>query len=104
MRRSGLAACSYFRFVTPDANPDTNLLHRTFVLATRLKTGTLFLRCTDEEAEQIRAAAKREHRTVSGYILHAVLNRIEAREQMLREAHNRAQSPKAPLPNIPRLV
>lgn len=36
----------------------------------------LLIRCTVEEAETIRDAAKRERRTVSGFILHAVMNRI----------------------------
>ncbi len=98
------ATRSRFRFVTLDANPDRRLLHRTSVPATRLKTGTLLLRCTDEEAEGIRHAAKSEQRTLSGYILNAVLSRIDAKEKLLREAGNRLESPKVPLPNTPRQV
>ncbi|MGE5207179.1 MAG: DUF1778 domain-containing protein [Chlamydiota bacterium] len=36
----------------------------------------LLVRCSEEEAEMIRDAAKRERRTISGFILNAVLNRI----------------------------
>jgi uncharacterized protein (DUF1778 family) len=36
----------------------------------------LLVRCSEEEAEAIREAAKRERRTISGFILNAVLNRI----------------------------
>src|SRR5262249_13685513 len=50
------------------------------------KKGTLFVRCSEEEAERIRHAAKAERCTLSGYILHAVLSRIEAKEKLLRES------------------
>ncbi len=36
----------------------------------------LLVRCSDEEAAAIRNAAKRERRTISGFVLNAVLNRI----------------------------
>lgn len=36
----------------------------------------LLVRCSEAEAEAIREAAKRERRTISGFILNAVLNRI----------------------------
>lgn len=42
----------------------------------------LLVRCTLEEAKAIRNAAKREHRTISGYILHAVMGRIGHQEKM----------------------
>jgi uncharacterized protein (DUF1778 family) len=42
----------------------------------------LLVRCSEEEAEAIRAAAKRERRTISGFILNAVLNRITHQKQM----------------------
>lgn len=32
----------------------------------------LLIRCSVEEAQQIRAAARREHRTVSGYVLNCL--------------------------------
>jgi hypothetical protein len=41
----------------------------------------LLIRCSKEEAEKIRAAAKRERRTLSGYIQHTVLNRIANQEK-----------------------
>jgi uncharacterized protein (DUF1778 family) len=76
-------------------------MHQRVVPTLRTKTGALFVRCSDEEAERIRHAAMSERRTVSGFILNAVLGRIEARDKLLRE-DNRVESPKAPLPNIPR--
>lgn len=42
----------------------------------------LLIRCSREEAEKIRAAAKSERRTVSGFVLHAVLNRIVNQEKL----------------------
>ncbi len=41
----------------------------------------LLIRCSQEEAEKIRAAAKRERRSLSGYVLHTVLNRITNQEK-----------------------
>jgi uncharacterized protein (DUF1778 family) len=43
----------------------------------------LLIRCSHEEAETIRAAAKAERRTLSGYVLNAVMNRI-ANQQSAR--------------------
>ncbi|HTM40618.1 MAG TPA: DUF1778 domain-containing protein [Terriglobales bacterium] len=45
----------------------------------------LLVRCSDEEAEIIREAAKRERRTISGFILNSVLNRI-ANQKKLEDA------------------
>jgi len=42
----------------------------------------LLVRCSEEEAEAIRDAAKRERRTISGFILNAVLNRIENQKKI----------------------
>jgi len=42
----------------------------------------LLIRCSKEEAEKIRAAAKRERRTLSGYVLHVILNRITIQEKL----------------------
>ncbi len=55
----------------------------------RTKKAALFVRCTEDEAARIRHAAKAERRTVSGYILNAVMNRIEQREKVLREAQRK---------------
>jgi uncharacterized protein (DUF1778 family) len=46
----------------------------------------LLIRCSCEEAEKIRDMAKRERRTVSGFVLHAVMNRIANQERVLRLA------------------
>ena len=51
----------------------------------RVKKAALFVRCTEEEAEKIRRTAKAERRTVSGFILNAVFNRIAVRERLLSE-------------------
>jgi uncharacterized protein (DUF1778 family) len=40
------------------------------------KKAALLVRCSKEEAEAIREAAQREHRTISAFILHALLGRI----------------------------
>ena len=45
----------------------------------------LLVRCSDEEAEIIRDAARRERRTISGFILNSVLNRI-ANQKKLEDA------------------
>ena len=41
----------------------------------------LILRCSRREAKVIRDTAKRERRTISGFILSAVMNHINAREK-----------------------
>ena len=43
----------------------------------------LLIRCGKEEAEKFRAAAMRERRTLSGYVLHVILNRIASQEETL---------------------
>lgn len=48
----------------------------------------LLVRCSEEEAEAIREAAHRERRTISGFILNAVLNRI-AHHKKLEQAWRR---------------
>ena len=45
----------------------------------------LLVRCSEEEAIAIREAAKRERRTISGFILNAVLNRI-ANQKRIEQA------------------
>ncbi len=47
------------------------------------KKTAILIRCTEEEAQQIRQAAAMERRTLSGYILNAVMNRIKIRSQMI---------------------
>ncbi len=59
------------------------------------KTRTAVLvRCTEEEAEAIRRAAKRERRSISGYILNAVMNRI-GNQATLQERLAKYEVPRA---------
>lgn len=69
----------------------------------RTRKGALFLRCSEEEAERIRSAARAERRNLSGYILNAVLSRIDAKEKLMREAPRRVETPKAPLADAARV-
>jgi hypothetical protein len=61
----------------------------------RIKKAALFVRCTEEEAERIRRTAKAERRTVSGFVLNAVFNRIAMRDRLLaeQEAESRSKNP-----------
>ncbi len=43
------------------------------------KKTAILVRCTNEEAELIRKAAAVERRTLSGFVLNAVMNRIRTR-------------------------
>jgi hypothetical protein len=40
------------------------------------KKTALLIYCEPEEAERVRLAAKRERRTISGYVMNAVMNRL----------------------------
>lgn len=42
----------------------------------------LLIRCTKEEATAIREAATLQRRTVSGFVLHAVMNRISVQRRL----------------------
>ncbi len=42
----------------------------------------LLIYCTREEAEQIRIAAKRERRTISGFVINAVMKRLAVQSQI----------------------
>lgn len=46
------------------------------------KRTALLIRCSREEADKIREMAQRERRTVSGYVLHAVISRIAIQERL----------------------
>ncbi len=46
------------------------------------KKTAILLRCTPEEAELIRRAAAHERRTLSGFILNAVMNRLRVRADL----------------------
>jgi uncharacterized protein (DUF1778 family) len=48
-----------------------------------MKRTALLLRCSEEEANLIRDAAKHERRTVSAYIVHAVMSRLRNREKLV---------------------
>ena len=47
-------------------------------MAKNSKRTALLIRCSVEEAEAIRLAAKRSGRTLSGYVLHCLRNRLKA--------------------------
>lgn len=55
------------------------------VIVPRNKKAAVFVRCTEEEAERIRHSARQERRTVSGFVLNAVFNRIAMRDRLLAE-------------------
>jgi len=52
------------------------------------KKTALLIYCTQEEAEKIRLAAKRERRTITGFVMNAVMSRfvIEGRIQERKQA------------------
>jgi len=59
------------------------------------KRTALLIRCSVEEAERIRSAAKKDGRTLSGYVLHCLHQRLELEGEMemklarLRNPHKR---------------
>jgi len=56
----------------------------------------LLIYCTRREAERIKAAAKRERRTITGFVMNAVMNRLGVMDSLQGrlEMQNRAQNPK----------
>ncbi len=63
------------------------------------KTRTaLLVRCSAEEAQTIREAARRERRTISGFVLNAVMNRITASRRVEQAMATTQQKP-GPVPN-----
>ena len=46
---------------------------------------SLLIRCSQQEAEMIRRAARLERRTISGFILNAVSSRLQALHRSLEE-------------------
>ena len=54
----------------------------------------LLIHCSQEEADRIREAAKRERRTISGFVMNAVMSRfeIESRLATRREAQRHAEA------------
>jgi hypothetical protein len=49
---------------------------------------TLLINCSVEEAHQIRAAAKKEDRTISAYLLRAVKTRLTIQAQLEERQQN----------------
>src|SRR5690242_13119882 len=47
-----------------------------------LPRSSLLVRCTEEEAAAIREAAKQERRTISSFIMHSVIGRIEHQKKI----------------------
>ena len=60
-----------------------------------VKRTAILLRCSEEEAQDIRNAARSEKRTISGFILNAVHNRLEARKR-IRERFEELSTSEAP--------
>ena len=60
-----------------------------------VKRTAILLRCSEEEAQDIRDAARSEKRTISGFILNAVHNRLEARKR-IRERFEELSTSEAP--------
>ena len=59
------------------------------------KRTTLLINLSVEEADQIRAAAKRQDRTISAYVLRAVMSRITIERDLAeREGQFYAKYPK----------
>jgi len=50
----------------------------------------LLIRCSVEEAQQIRAAARHQHRTVSGYILHCLQQKLEIEAAVQKKLASRS--------------
>jgi uncharacterized protein (DUF1778 family) len=49
------------------------------------KRTTLLINLSVEEANQIRKAARRQDRTISAYVVRAVMNRVRAEDQVLKQ-------------------
>ncbi len=50
---------------------------------------TLLINLSVEEADQIRAAAKKQDRTISSYVLRAVMNRIKIEDKVEKHVDNK---------------
>jgi len=50
----------------------------------RRKRAVLFIRCSTDEAQAIQEAARRERRTISAFVLHAVSTRLSMQEKIDR--------------------
>ncbi|HET7442524.1 MAG TPA: hypothetical protein VFJ47_14570 [Terriglobales bacterium] len=54
----------------------------------------LIIRCTRAEAQAIREVAKRERRTITGFVLHVVMNYIGTRETVLKKVREKLDAAK----------
>ena len=63
---------------------------------------SLLVRCSEEEAQLLRTAAKSEGRTLSGYILNGVTGYIKHKQRLLETmpASGEAQAPVASLDSV----
>ena len=50
----------------------------------------LLIRCTEEDATAIREAARRERRTVSAFVMNAVMSRLKFQQRMAPPANLRS--------------
>jgi uncharacterized protein (DUF1778 family) len=57
------------------------------------KRTTLLINLSVEQAEQIRGAAKRQDRTISAYVLRAVMNRIHIEQQLANRGQEFGRDP-----------
>ncbi len=57
-----------------------------------VKRTALLIRCTEDEARQIREKAKLERRTISGFVLHAVMSRITSQSRALETYYSQSQA------------
>ena len=60
------------------------------------KRVALLIRCSNQEAEQIRRAAKSERRTISGFVINAVMNRIGNQENVRQFWEKRSKQKLSP--------
>jgi hypothetical protein len=59
----------------------------------REERSALLIRCSKQEAEVIREAAKHERRTVSSYVLNAVMSRMSLQQRLGTGLQKRKQGP-----------
>jgi hypothetical protein len=63
--------------------------NREFLPLRQSEKTALCIRCTPEEANVIRMAAKNEHRTVGGFVVNAALEYIVQQKQIEQKANGR---------------
>ena len=55
------------------------------IMPNHVKRTALLIRCSMEEAEAIRASARRSGRTLSGHVLHCIRNRLKIEAEIERK-------------------